>query len=279
MSLWFTELDGDRLSFGFGINKVLYTNESEFQTVKVVETKTYGNMLVLDDFVMTTDKDEFVYHEMIAHVPMSLHENPKRIVVIGGGDGGTVRELAKYDCVEEIILCEIDKMVVDVSIEYFPKIASALDHKKVNVKIGDGIAFMKELENEVDIIIVDSTDPIGPGEGLFTGEFYKSVKRALRPNGIMVAQSESPWYEKDILKRIHNNISQGFSVIKPYVGSIPTYPRGLWSWTLACNFDIDTSNPNRERFEKAAEGLHYLTANRISHAFELPPFYARKLVD
>lgn len=276
MSLWFTEYDEDRMSFGYGINDVLFSGQSDFQKVEVVETKVYGNMLVLDGFVMTTDKDEFVYHEMISHIPACLHENPKRVVVIGGGDGGTVRELAKHDCIEEIILCEIDEMVVDVSKKFFPQIACALGEDKVKVRIGDGIAFMKTLENEVDIVVVDSTDPIGPGEGLFTGEFYQSVKKALRPNGIMVAQSESPWYEKDVLSRIQKNIFKGFDHIYPYTGSVPTYPRGLWSWTLACNFELDVNKPNIERFAKVKDSMKYMTEGRLSYSFDLPPFVKDK---
>lgn len=277
MNLWFTEQEGENVRTGWKTEGVLFQGKSEFQSVEVIETKAYGRMLILDGCVMCTDVDEFVYHEMIAHVPALIHKNPKKVVVIGGGDGGTVRELLKHKGIEEIVLCEIDGMVVDVCRKFFPKISAGLDDPRVKVKIGDGVAYMKELRESIDIAVIDSTDPIGPGEGLFSGDFYRSVARSLRPGGVMVAQSESPWYGLDILGRIHKNIAAGFKHKRSYIGSIPTYPRGLWSWTMASNSPFNPAEFDKARFAEVQKGLQYLTKERIPAVFELPPFYQAKL--
>ncbi len=272
----FVEKEGDLIQVGFELSSDLYSGKSDFQEIRVVETKAYGRMLVLDGAVMLTDTDEFVYHEMISHIPVCYHKDPRKVIVIGGGDGGTVRELLKYPSIEEIILCEIDQLVIDVSEKYFPKIAGKLRDDRVTVKVGDGIEYIKSLENFADIIIIDSTDPIGPGEGLFTANFYKSVARALKKDGIMVAQTESPWHEAKILEKIKNNIQGGFKEVHPYIGSIPTYPRGLWSWTLGSQHHIKDQF-NKERFNLVKDELEYLTPVTAQNIFQIPPFYRRKL--
>ena len=274
---WFIEKENKELTFGYAVKEKLYAGMSEYQKIDVFETKAYGRMLVIDDYVMLTDMDEFVYHEMIAHVPVCYHHNPKSVLVIGGGDGGTVRELIKYEEINEIVLCEIDQLVIDVSKQFFPKLASSLSHPKVKVKVADGIQYISQCSNKFDIIIVDSTDPIGPGEVLFTSEFYNSVRKALKPRGHMVLQSESPWYSQSILRKIYNNVAQSFPVLKPYVGSVPTYPRGLWSWTMASveenNFEVCYS----KRFMNVQDQLNYLTCSRLKNIFDIPPFYKKKL--
>lgn len=280
MNLWVTEQEADHIRTGWAVTEVLFSGRSEFQTVDVVETKAYGTMLLLDGLVMISDADEFIYHEMISHIPLCLHNNPKRVVVIGGGDGGTVREILKYPNIEEVILCEIDEMVIEQSKKFFPKVAECLSpgfDSRVKVRVGDGVAFMKQLKNEVDIILVDSTDPIGPGEGLFSREFYRDVAAALRKGGLMAAQSESPWFTKDALGRIHRNISGGFKHRKSYVAPIPTYPRGSWSWTIASQDPIEPSRFSMERFSKVEPTLRYLSKDLMTGAFALPKFYAEKI--
>ena len=276
MELWFTEQEQDHIRVGWKTTGVLFQGRSEFQSVEVIETKAYGRMLVLDGCVMLTDHDEFVYHEMIAHVPALLHPNPRRAVVIGGGDGGTVRELLKHPSLEEIVLCEIDGMVVDACKKFFPAVAGKLGDPRVTVKIGDGVAYMRDANADFDLAIIDSTDPIGPGEGLFSGEFYRSVAKALRPGGIMVAQSESPWFGPEMLGRIHRNIAAGFAHKRSFMASIPTYPRGLWSWTMAGQAPIDPTQFDRERLSRLGS-LEYLTPETLPAVFALPPFYRRKV--
>ncbi len=277
MNLWYTEQEAELIKLSFRTEKVLFSGQSEFQKIDVVETVPYGRLLTLDGCTMVSDHDEFVYHEMISHIPALIHKNPKRVLVIGGGDGGTVTELTKHAGIEEIILCEIDGMVVDLCKQYFPNVARGLNDKRVKVNIGDGIAFIKKMKGELDIVVVDSTDPIGPGEGLFSRDFYKSVAAALKPDGIMVAQSESPWFSKEILGRIQNNILGGFTHKKSYVGAIPTYPRGLWSWTMAANVPFDQRDFDRARFGKIKTGLKYLTEGGITAAFEIPMFFREKI--
>jgi spermidine synthase len=280
MDLWVTEQEGEHIRTGWAVTEVKFSGKSEFQRVDVVETKAYGTMLLLDGLVMLTDADEFIYHEMISHIPLCLHKNPRRVVVIGGGDGGTVREILKHPDVEEVILCEIDGLVIDASKKFFPEVAECLNpgyDKRVNVRVGDGVAFIKELHNEVDVILVDSTDPIGPGEGLFSREFYRDVAKALRPGGIMAAQSESPWFTKEALGRIHRNISAGFKYRKSFVAPIPTYPRGSWSWTVASQSAIEPHAYDKARFERVEPGLKYLSRDLMTGAFALPKFYAEKI--
>lgn len=278
MNQWFTEEEDNSIRYSYAVTQRLFKEKSEFQEVEVIDTIANGRMLIIDGFVMLSERDEFVYHEMISHIPVSLHSAPRKIGVIGGGDGGTLRELLKHDIVEHVVLCEIDAMVVDVSKKYFPQVAAQLDSPKVDVKIGDGIAYMHTLDKEFDVIIIDSTDPIGPGEGLFTGEFYKSVARALKPGGIMVAQSESPWANSSMISKIHENLSEGFKFIKPYIGSIPTYPRGLWSWSLASQSEIIPSKLRGSRIEQVSPNLQYLSSDLAVAAFSLPKFYQDKLV-
>lgn len=280
MQLWFQEEQDANQRLSYKIKDVLYKGQSPFQSVHVVTSEAYGNMLLIDGLVMITDLDEFVYHEMIAHVPALHHKAPENVVVIGGGDGGTVRELLKHPEIKKITLCEIDELVVNTSKEFFPKVACGLDDPRVDVKIADGIAYMKSLEEgSVDIVIVDSTDPIGPGEGLFTGEFYRSVSKALRDDGLMVCQSESPWYDEQILRKIQKNVSSGFDHVYPYIGAVPTYPRGFWSWTLATKKPgFDPACYDETRFKKIeSNGLSYLTQPLMSAVFALPAFYKKTL--
>ncbi len=281
MQLWYFEDYGDDLKAGFKAKDVLFRGRSEYQTVDVIETEAYGRMLLLDGLVMCTDKDEFVYHELIAHVPALNHPNPERIVVIGGGDGGTVRELLKHPEVKEIVLCEIDGLVVESCEKFFPKIAQGIRDPRVTLNIGDGVAYMKDCKPEsLDIVVVDSTDPIGPGEGLFSGEFYRSVAKALKPNGLMVCQSESPWHDAPILQRIYRNVTAGgFRHVHPYIGSIPTYPKGMWSWTMASKQAIDISKFDRKRFSAIAKtDLQYLNEDLMTAVFAIPNFFRKKMM-
>lgn len=280
MDLWVTEQESDHIRTGWAVKEVLFSGKSEFQSVDVVETKAYGTMLLLDGLVMITDADEFIYHEMISHIPLCLHKYPRRVVVIGGGDGGTVREILKHKEVEEVILCEIDEMVINASKRFFPQVAQCLEpgyDERVKVRVGDGVAFIKELKNEVDVILIDSTDPIGPGEGLFSREFYRDVANALRPGGLMAAQSESPWFTVEALCRIHRNISAGFKFRRSFVAPIPTYPRGSWSWTVASQEAINPAQFDVARFSKIEPGLHYLSHDLMTGAFALPKFYLEKI--
>ena len=278
MGLWFSEIENDMISYGYKFNDVLFNDRSEYQSVKVIETEAVGRMMLLDDLIMVTDFDEFVYHEVISHIPVCLHKKPEKVVVIGGGDGGTVRELLKHQCIKEIVLCEIDEMVVEASKKFFPDLGRFLNDERVTVRIGDGVAYMQEhAAGELDLVIVDSTDPIGPGEGLFCKDFYRSVSAALKSDGMMVCQSESVWHRPEMLHRIHNNVSAGFDFRKSYIAGIPTYPRGTWSWTVGSKNPIIPEEYDRERFNQVKADLKYLNDQTMLSVFALPNFYLDKL--
>jgi len=222
---------------GYGIaikaGKVLFSEQSPFQKVEVFETDSkLGRVLTLDDLMMTTEGDEWHYHEMIVHVPMMHHKNPKTVLVIGGGDGGTVREVLKHDTVEKVVLCEIDGMVIDVCKKYLPTISCELDNLKCEILVEDAIEYIKNKENMFDIILIDSTDPMGPGEGLFTDEFYTNVKRSLKEGGIMAAQSESPFTNQEEIKKMYTQLRRVFPIVSTYTSNMPTYPGGYWAWAF-----------------------------------------------
>jgi spermidine synthase len=232
MELWYTEKQTKNLGITCRVSKTYHTEKTDFQNLALIQTEQFGKMLVLDGAVQTTEEDEFVYHEMIAHVPMFTHSNPKRVLVVGGGDGGAVREILKHKSVEKVTLVEIDKAVVEVSRKYLPQISCALDDNKAEVLITDGIKYIAEHKNEFDVILVDSTDPIGPAVGLFSLDFYKNIFEALKDDGIFVAQTESPFFNTDLIKSTFSDIKSVFPITKLYLCSIPTYPSGLWSFTM-----------------------------------------------
>jgi len=228
---------------GFGIaikiKEVLFSEQSPFQKVEILDSDSaLGKILTLDDLMMTTEGDEYFYHEMISHIPMMNHKNPKSVLVIGGGDGGTVREVLKHDTVEKVVLCEIDGMVIDVCKKYLPTIAGMLDDPRVEVLVEDAIEFIKDKENQYDIVLIDSTDPMGPGEGLFTEEFYTNVKKSLKKGGIVAAQSESPVVNKEEIKKMYSLLKKVFPITSTYTSPIPTYPGGYWAWAF-CSDEVE----------------------------------------
>lgn len=179
MELWYTEKHTDNVKLSIKIDKALYSEETEFQRIDILESKEFGRIFTLDGLMMVTEKDEFIYHDMIVHVPMATNPNIRNVLVIGAGDGGTIRELTRYSAIEKIDMVEIDERVVAVCKEYLQQTACKLDDERVNIFYEDGLKFVRNKENEYDLIIVDSTDPFGPGEGLFTKEFYGNCYKAL----------------------------------------------------------------------------------------------------
>ncbi len=267
MHIWFTENQTEDVSLGLRIQSVLWKETTAFQELVVADTLAYGRMLTLDGAVQTTIGDEFVYHEMITHVPLSLHPNPKKVAVIGGGDGGAIREILKHPTVEEAHLIEIDDKVVETAKRFFPEISGSLDDDKAFVHYTDGIQWVKEATN-FDVIIVDSTDPVGPAQGLFTPEFYQSIYQALGEHGIMVAQSESPFLQPHLIQRVFQGVSSAFPMTRLYLASVPTYPSGLWSFTLGAKGDV-TTQIRPELFDLATR---YWTPQIQHSCFALPKF-------
>ena len=276
--LWFTEKYKDSFGLSLKVESTLFHAKSQFQAIDVFETKSFGRMLTLDGMVMTTEKDEFIYHEMISHIPMLVHPCPKNVLVIGGGDGGTIREVLKYPSVEKAVLCEIDGMVIDACREFLPSIAGKLNDPKVEIQVCDGVEYISKQKNRFDVIIIDSTDPLGPGEGLFTEEFYCNVRDALKSDGIMTAQSESPIANQREIKLIYSLLNKVFPVVKSYVAPIPTYPGGYWSWAF-CSKNINPlDNINSEVAAKIEKTSKYYNSEIHKAAFALPNFL-RDLVE
>ncbi|BEP29978.1 polyamine aminopropyltransferase [Helicovermis profundi] len=274
MELWYTEEHTENARFSIKVDKHLFSEQSDFQRVDVFESYEFGKMLTLDGLMMVNEKDEFVYHDMIVHVPLASNPNIKNVLVIGGGDGGTVRELVRYNRIEHIDMVEIDKMVVDVSLKYLPITSSALSDKRVDLHYKDGIEFIKTKENEYDLILVDSTDPIGPGEGLFTTEFYNNCYKALTEDGILVNQSESPYYDRDIreFKRSYKKIHSTFPVSKIYQFHMPTYPSGHWLFGFASKGIDPVENEKINEWNKLGLKTKYYNTDIHRGAFMLPNF-------
>ncbi len=232
MELWYTEKQTQHFGITAKIKETLHTETTPYQELAMIDTLQWGRMLVLDGCVMTTDRDEFIYHEMIAHIALGAHPNPRKVLVVGGGDGGVIREVLKHPSVEKAVLAEIDDRVIEVSKVYLPQIAVALGDARAVVEVGDGIAHVKDHPGEYDVIIVDSTDPIGPAVGLFAKSFYESIYHGLKEDGIFVAQSESPFFNGDLIRNVQADVRSLFPITRLYLASIPTYPSGLWSFSI-----------------------------------------------
>ena len=280
MELWFTEEHTDNVRLSIKVKEHLFTGKSDFQQVDVFDTYEFGRVLTIDGLFMVTQKDEFVYHDMITHVAMATNPQIKNVLVIGGGDGGTVRELVKYKGIEHIDFVEIDELVIKASREYLPFTASGMDDERVDILVQDGIEFVKGKENVYDLILVDSTDPIGPGEGLFTYEFYENCKNALTENGILINQNESPFYERDAreMKRANKKIKEVFPISEVYQYILPTYPSGYWLFGFASK----KLHPVRDFKPEASNSLgiktkYYNTDIHVG-AFALPT-YVREMLD
>jgi spermidine synthase len=238
-------------------------------------------MMLLDGLVMVTERDEFVYHDMIAHPALFTHPDPKKVLVIGGGDGGSIREIMKHPGVELAVLCEIDGLVIDKSIELLPSMACEIDgsNPRVKLHVDDGIAYIRDHQNEFDIIMIDSTDPIGPAVGLFEEDFYHLVHGALKSDGIMVAQSESPFYHAEIQKKMYANLRAVFPIVEMYQAFIPTYPSGLWSFAFASKKYHPVKDFDQKR--AAARDFHTRYYNEELHlgAFMLPTFARENIAE
>lgn len=270
MDLWLTEWETPNLGLKTRVKKTLFYDRSQFQEVSVVESEQFGRMLILDGVFQTSVLDEYIYHEMIAHVPLFVHPNPQKVLVIGGGDGGTVREVVRHETIESVEMVEIDGMVVDVCKQYLPEISVALieKHPKLTLKIGDGIAHMSEAENLYDVIIVDCSDPIGPGEGLFTRSFFEDVHKALKPDGLFVQQTESPFYHQPLIRKLYSDISDIFPITRMYLAQIPLYPGGTHSFTIGSK----KYDPVTAACRKPSFSTRYYNEELQKSAFVLPNF-------
>lgn len=274
MELWYTENQTENVKFSMRVKETLFSQKSDFQQIDIIDTYDFGRVLVIDGWTMITEKDEYIYHEMISHVPMSVNPNIKNVLVIGAGDGGTVRELTRFSTIEKIDMVELDEMVVTASKEFLPFTACKLDDPRVNLFFQDGIKFVEDKENLYDLIIVDSTDPIGPGEGLFTREFYRNCFKALTKDGILVNQGESPYYEMNSreMKRANQKLKEIFPICEVYQYHIPTYPSGHWFFGFASKSLHPVKDCNREYYESLNLETKYYNSDLHYGAFALPTY-------
>jgi spermidine synthase len=275
---WLIEDETTSLDIFYKIKEIIFSEQSQYQHIMILDSYDFGRMLVLDGAIQTTARDGFIYNEMISHIPMNIHPKPKRILIIGGGDCGTAREVAKYSQAEQIDMVEIDEMVVKVCLEHLSEVSGNLSDPRVNFIFQDGIKFVKNIVNPedfYDVIIVDSSDPVGPAIPLFGLDFYKSLYNILKNDGLMVCQSESPIFHFETMKQTYKRLCSLFPITRPYTTVVPTYPGGMWSFTLASKKYGDT---NPSQFDKENKKTKYVNSEILKQCFALPEFVRSRLV-
>lgn len=266
---WIYESHTPGYEVRWGITGILHQETTPFQELAVVETAELGKALILDGALQIAEKDEFIYHEMIAHVPMLSHPHPERVLIIGGGDGGTLREVTRYDTLNTVDMVEIDEQVVQASQRFFPEVASAFGDKRLNLVIDDGLEFARQQHGPYDVIIVDSSDPVGPATQLFSQAFYSDLYRLLDEDGMMVVQSESPIFFADYFQNAYANIHSVFPITRVYLASIPTYVAGPWTFTVGSK----TCQPDEMVDDRIVpDELKYYNKEVHQAAFALPQF-------
>jgi spermidine synthase len=277
---WFTEVeDVAGSAFSLRIRRKLHEERSEYQTIEVYETERFGNLMVIDGFTMLSSRENFLYHEMLAHPVLLTHAAPKRVCIIGGGDCGTLREVLKHETVEQATQIDIDERVTRVAEQFFPELTASNDDPRATLLFADGIQWMADAEpGGLDVIIVDSTDPVGPAQGLFTADFYSDCRRALADDGLLVQQSESPLYHLDIIKSMHEDLrAAGFGGVRTLFFPQTIYPSGWWSATLAA---AGARIPDFRRIDAGAVlNTTYYNADIHAAALAQPEFVRRRLAE
>lgn len=282
MILKYTEPHADGVEFTIAVEKQIDHIDSKFQSIDVFESKTFGRFFTIDGFLMITEKDEFIYHEMITHVAMATNlDNIKNVLVIGAGDGGTVRELCKYKTIEKIEMVEIDEEVVNVAKKYFPNVSSGFSDSRVKLFFEDAVKFIKNTKSKYDLIIVDSTDPFSVGEGLFTSDFYKDCFNHLTDDGILINQHESPYYDNYSIqmKRAHQRISEHFPIAKVYQVHIPTYSSGHWLFGFASKKYNPIKDAKLDEWNKLGINTKYYNTDLHIGCFAIPNYVKDMLGD
>ncbi len=274
MDYWFSELHTNNVKMSIRVEKQLFSGESDFQRIDVFESDEFGRFVTSDGSVIFSEKDEFTYDEMIVHVPMAVHPHVKKVLVIGGGDGGVARELSYYEEIEEIDVVEPDELFVQVCKEFFPDNARGLEDERVKIYYRDGLRFLRRKENEYDLIINDSTNPFGHTAGLFTKEFYGSCYKALKEDGIMVYQHGSPFFDEDedACRAMHRRAFRSFPISRVYQAHIPTCPSGYWLFGFASKKYHPLEDLDAKRWKKRKLKTWYYTTNLHTGAFMLPRY-------
>ncbi len=280
LDLWYTENHQEDTKFSIKVKEHIHSEKSEFQQIDFFDSETFGRFFTLDGLMMVTEKDEFIYHDMITHIPMAVNPNIKKVLIIGGGDGGTAREVLRYNHIEKVDMVEIDERVVRLCEKYLPQTAGKLNDERLTLHFEDGLKFVQESpENTYDLILVDSTDPIGPGEGLFTYEFYNNCKRVLTDAGILINQHESPYYSNysHEMKRAHLKIKETFPIAKVYQFHMPTYPSGHWLFGFASKKLDPLKDLNADKWNSLNIKTKYYNTDLHVGAFMLPTYVKDEL--
>ena len=276
MTDWYDETYRDHMRFGVAVSRHIFDGKSDFQRVEILDTLRFGRTLVIDGVFMTSEEDEFLYHEMLVHPALCTAERIGRVLIIGGGDGGTAREVLRHPEVREVRMVEIDGLVVEACREHLPSLG-AWDDPRLDVRIDDGIAYVKDNDDpKWDVVLLDGTDPVGPGKGLFDAAFYRGVKSCLAPGGVFALQSESPTLD-EVFHDIQDTLRGVFSSVHPYFGPVPLYSAGLWSWTYA----TDDGDPMAIRDARAAHvEVESKAYNRALHraAFAQPQYVKKRII-
>jgi spermidine synthase len=277
MGLWYDETFDGHTRFGLRVNETLFSQRSRFQKVEVIDTQGFGRVLVVDDVFMTSEYDEFLYHEMIVHPALTTAPRIDRVLVIGGGDGGTVREVLRYAEVRSCMMIELDEMVVEVSKRYLTGIGTAWDDPRLDVRFIDGIDYVKNSDDPAyDVILLDGTDPVGPGSVLFDEGFYEGCKRMLAEDGVVALQSASPLLMMDVFVETQRKLRKLFGEVHPYLGPVPLYGTGTWSWTW-CSDTGEPLRPIKDRQDAIVEGCKAYNPDLHQAAFALPNYVKRAL--
>ncbi|MGQ0548556.1 MAG: polyamine aminopropyltransferase [Armatimonadota bacterium] len=272
---WITDPGGEGFAHTYRVDRLLYDGRSAFQRIRVIDNRDFGRMLILDDAVQTTERDEFIYHELLSHVPLCAHPAPARLLIIGGGDGGLLREALRHPLAHATMV-EIDPDVIDVTRRFIPSIpASAFDDPRARLLVADGIVFARDCTESFDVALVDSTDPKGPSLGLFSGAFYGDLARVLGPNGVLAVQSGSPIYQEDVIAMVARAMKPHFRWVRRYLGTVPTYPGVLWSFTIGSQ-GRDPVALDEVELSRRMHGIatRYYTPASHRYLFALPPFLA-----
>lgn len=274
MEMWFSEMHTSNVKISIRTDRQLYSAQSDYQRIDVFESPEFGRFVTLDGDIIFSEADEFIYNEMVTHVPMSVHPNVKKVLIIGGGDGGVAREFCRYPEIEEIDVVESDEMFVDVCRQFFPETAKGFEDPRVKIFYEDGLRFLRDKMNAYDMIVNDSTDPFGHTEGLFTKEFYGSCYKALKEDGIMVYQHGSPFYDEDEVacRSMHRKAYRSFPISRVYQAHIPTCPSGYWLFGFASKKYHPLTDFKPERFNNRKLKTWYYTTNLHMGAFMLPKY-------
>lgn len=279
MDFWFSELHTEDVKLSIKVDKLIFSEENDHNRIDIFESPEYGRVLTADGYIIMTEKDEFIYHEMMTHIPMAVHPNPRKVLVFGAGDGGVVRELLKYPEVERIDMVEVNVGVVEAAKRYLPFSASGLDDPRVTIYYQNALRFIRHIVGEYDVIIVDSAGFYGPGESLFSREFYGSCYKALKEDGIMVNQHQSPFYDDDRLEtqKAHKRIVESFPISRVYHAHIPTYPSGYWLFGYASKRYHPVNDIDVERWNARGIETRYYTTNLHCGCFALPAYVEKML--